>query len=140
MTSQRDNHSDNQLKEIYKLRNIAVVGMSSSPPKPGHFVPRYLLGVGYNIIPVNPNSAEVLGRRSYDKVSDITEQVDIVNIFRKSEDVYPIIQDAVLKEGVKVIWLQEGIHNEEAERLAQEKGIDVLYNRCMMAEHKRLFG
>jgi uncharacterized protein len=136
---QRDNHSDKELKEIYNLKNIAVVGMSTSPAKPGHFVPKYLLDLGYNIIPVNPNAAEILGRRSYYKVSEISEQVDIVNIFRKSEDVYPIVQDAILKNGVKVLWLQEGIHNEEAERLARDIGIEVLYNRCMMAEHRRLF-
>jgi uncharacterized protein len=140
MNFERDSHSDDQLKEIYNLRNIAVVGMSTSPEKPGHFVPQYLLKIGYNIIPVNPKAAEILGRHSYHKVSDIAEQVDIVNVFRKSEDVYPVVQDAIQKKGVKIIWLQEGIHNEKAERLAQAKGIDVLYNRCMMAEHKRLFG
>jgi uncharacterized protein len=140
MNFERDSHSDDQLKEIYNLRNIAVVGMSTSPEKPGHFVPKYLLKIGYNIIPVNPKVAEILGRHSYHKVSDIAEQVDIVNVFRKSEDVYPVVQDAIQKKGVKIVWLQEGIHNEKAESLAQAKGIDVLYNRCMMAEHKRLFG
>ena len=116
MNLERDSHSDEQLKQIYNLRNIAVVGMSTSPEKPGYFVPKYLLKLGYNIIPVNPNAAEILGRRSFHKVSDITEQVDIVNVFRKSEDVYPVIQDAIEKKGVKIIWLQEGIHNEKAER------------------------
>ena len=139
MILERDSHSDEQLKQIYNLRNIAVVGMSTSPEKPGYFVPKYLLKLGYNIIPVNPNAAEILGRRSFHKVSDITEQVDIVNVFRKSEDVYPVIQDAIEKKGVKIIWLQEGIHNEKAERIAQAKGFDVLFNRCMMAEHMRLF-
>lgn len=139
MNLERDSHSDDQLKEIYNLRNIAVVGMSTSPEKAGHFVPKYLLELGYNVIPVNPNATEILGRRSFHKVSDITEQVDIVNVFRKSEDVYPVIQDAIEKKGVRIIWLQEGIHNEEAERVAQAKGIDVLFNRCMMAEHMRLF-
>ena len=139
MNLERDSHSDDQLKEIYSLRNIAVVGMSTSPEKAGHFVPKYLLELGYNVIPVNPNAAEILGRRSFRKVSDITEQVDIVNVFRKSEDVYPVIQDAIEKKGVRIIWLQEGIHNEKAERVAQAKGIDVLFNRCMMAEHTRLF-
>lgn len=139
MNLERDSHSDEQLKQIYNLRNIAVVGMSTSPEKPGYFVPKYLLKLGYNIIPVNPNASEILGRRSFHKVSDITEQVDIVNVFRKSEDVYPVIQDAIEKKGVKIIWLQEGIHNEKAERIAQAKGFDVLFNRCMMAEHMRLF-
>jgi uncharacterized protein len=139
MNLERDIHSDDQLKQIYNLRNIAVVGMSTSPEKPGHFVPKYLLNLGYNVIPVNPKATEILGRRSFHRVSEITEQVDIVNVFRKSEDVYPIIQDAIEKKGVKIIWLQEGIHNEKAEMLAQAKGIDVLFNRCMMAEHMRLF-
>lgn len=139
MYLERDNHSDDQLRDIYKLKNIAVVGMSKNPEKAGHFVPKYLLEHGYNIIPVNPTAAEILGIQCFHKVSDITDQVDIVNVFRKSEDVYQVIQDVIEKKGIKIIWLQEGIHNKQAENLAQEKGIDVLYNRCMMAEHVRLF-
>ena len=113
--------------------------MSKNPEKPSHFVPRYLIKNGYTVIPVNPTASTILERRSFQKVSDIEDKVDVVDIFRKSEDVYPIIQDAIRKAGIRVIWLQEGIHNIKAEKLAIENGIDVVYNRCMMAEHMRLF-
>jgi len=97
-----------------------------------------LIEKGYNVIPVNPNTSEILGRKSYDRISDISEQIDVVDVFRRSEDVYPVIEDAIKKKGVKVVWLQEGIHNIEAENLARINGIDVVYNRCMLAEHIRL--
>jgi predicted CoA-binding protein len=112
-----------------------MVGMSKNEEKPAHFVPKYFIEHGYNIIPVNPTATEVFGRKSYPKVSDISEQVDIVDVFRRSEDVLPVIDDAISKKGIKVIWMQSGISNEEAERKAKENGIDVVYNRCMKVEH-----
>jgi uncharacterized protein len=139
MTKQ-DSHSDLQLKEIYLLKNIAVVGMSKNEQKAGNFVPRYLIEHGYNVIPVNPTISEVLGRKSYPTITDIPEKVDVVDVFRKSEDVPSIVNDAInRKNQIKVLWMQEGIYNEEAEKKAKENGIDVVYNRCMMAEHRRLF-
>lgn len=138
MTKQ-DSHSDSELKKIYQLKNIAVVGMSKNEEKAGNFVPKYLIEHGYNVIPVNPTISEVLGRKSYPTVTDIPEMVDVVDIFRKSEDVPPVIDDALNRKDIKVIWMQEGIYNEEAEKKATQKGIDVVYNRCMMAEHRRLF-
>lgn len=140
MNSEKDSHSDGQLREIYNFKNIAVVGMSTNPAKPGHFVPKYLMKAGYNIIPVNPNSSEILGLKSFSKVSEINLDVEIVDVFRKSEDVSDVVLDTLKKSGIKVIWLQEGIHNKEAEQTAKSKGIDVVFNRCMMAEHIRLFG
>jgi uncharacterized protein len=134
-----DLHSDSELRRIYDLKNIAVVGMSKNEGKPAHFVPKYLIERGYNVIPVNPTITEVLGKKSYPSIADISEDVDVVDIFRRSEDVPPVVMDAMKKKGIKVIWMQEGIYNEEAERKAKENGIDVVYNRCMMAEHKRLF-
>ena len=93
-----------------------------------------------NVIPVNPTISEVLGRKSYPTITDIPEKVDVVDIFRKSEDVPTVIDDALnRKDDIKVIWMQEGIYNEEAEKKAKENGMDVVYNRCMMAEHRRLF-
>ena len=81
-----------------------------------------------------------MGRKSYPTITDIPERVDVVDIFRKSEDVPPVIDDAInRKDDIKVIWMQEGIYNEEAEKKAKENGMDVVYNRCMMAEHRRLF-
>jgi len=137
--SPRDNHSDNEIREMYTFKNIAVVGMSRDPVKAAHFVPKYMIEKGYNIIPVNPLANEILGRRTYSKVSDIKSQVDIVDVFRPSEDVYSVVEDSVKKPGVRVIWLQEGIHNTDAEKIALENKINVVFNRCLMAEHMRLF-
>ena len=88
---------------------------------------------------MNPTMSQILGRKSYQSIADVQENIDIVDVFRKSEDVPAVVMDTIKKKGIKVIWMQEGIYNEEAERKAKESGIDVIYNRCMMAEHKRLF-
>ena len=135
----KDLHSDSELRKIYDLKNIAVVGMSKNEEKPAHFVPKYLIEHGYNVIPVNPTITEVLGRKSYPSIADMPEDVDVVDVFRRSEEAPVVVMDAMKKKGIKVIWMQEGIYNEEAERKAKENGMDVVYNRCMMAEHKRLF-
>ena len=121
-----------------KIPKIAVVGMSRHTAKAAHFVPKYLTEQGFDITPVNPNSTEILGKKSYPDVSSIDHPVDIVDIFRPSEDVLPFVEDAIKKKP-KVIWLQEGIHNSEAEELARSNGIMVIFNRCMLAEHQRLF-
>ena len=84
-------------------------------------------------------STEIMGRKSYPLVSDVPEHIDIVDIFRRSEDVLSVVKDAVGKDGVRVIWMQKGIYNREAENLAKENSIDVVYNRCMLEEHQRLF-
>ena len=138
---ERDSHSDADLRKIYLLKNIAVMGMSKNEEKPAYFVPKYLIEHGYNVIPVNPTVTEVLGRKSYPSIADIGEKIDIVDIFRKSEDVPAVIDDVInrKKDDIKVIWMQEGIYNEEAEKRAKENGMDVVFNRCMMAEHRRLF-
>jgi uncharacterized protein len=137
-----DSHSDSQLEEIYQLKNIAVVGVSKNEEKPSHQVPKYLIEHGYNVIPVNPTVTEVLGRKSYSSIADIQERIDIVDVFRKSEDVPAVVDDALKKkkDGIKVLWMQLGIYNEDAEKKARENGMDVVYNRCMMEEHERLFG
>lgn len=137
--SLRDNHSDDEIRKMYNFKNIAVVGMSRDPVKAAHFVPKYMIERGYNILPVNPSTNEILGKRTYARVSDIKSQVDIIDIFRPSEDVYSVVEDSVKKPGVKVIWLQEGIHNAEAEKMALDNKINVVFNRCIMAEHMRLF-
>jgi uncharacterized protein len=133
-----DSHSPSDIHKILELKNIAVVGMSNTEGKPANFVPQYLIENGYNVIPVNPTTTEVLGRKTYPKVSDVPEQVDIVDIFRRSEDVRPVVDDAIKKKGIKVIWMQSGIYNQEAEIKAKENGIDVVYNRCMKVEHSVL--
>jgi uncharacterized protein len=135
-----DSHSDSQIKEYYQLKNIAVVGVSKNEEKPSHEVPKYLIEHGYNVIPVNPTLSEVLGRKAYATIADIQERIDIVDVFRKSEDVLAVVDDLLQKKnGIKLLWMQIGIYNEDAERKARENGIDVVYNRCMMEEHKRLF-
>ena len=135
---ERDSHTDDDIKQIFKLKNIAVVGMSKNSEKAAHYVPRYLSENGYNIIPVNPTADIILDKKCFSNLSDVNEQIDVVDVFRPSEDVLPVIEEAI-KKNPKVIWLQEGIHNQEAEELARKKGIKVVFNRCMLAEHQRLF-
>jgi len=135
---ENDSHSDEEIKQIFSLKKIAVVGMSRHTTKAAHFVPKYLTEQGFDITPVNPNTDEILGEKSYSSLSSIDHPIDIVDIFRPSEHVLPVVQDAI-KLKPKVIWLQEGIHNSEAEELARSNGITVIFNRCMLAEHQRLF-
>ena len=134
---ERDPSSDEQIREILSLNKVAVVGMSKNSLKAAHYVPKYLSENGYDIIPVNPTTDEILGRKCYDLVSEIDGDVDIVDVFRPSDQVLSVIQEAIKKKP-KVIWLQEGIHNLEAEELAKKAGIKVIFNRCMLAEHQRL--
>ena len=134
-----DKHTNEEIQKIYNFKNIAVVGMSRDPAKAAHSVPKYMIERGYNVIPVNPSAVEILGRRTYSRVSDIKSQVDIIDVFRPSEDVYPIVEDSIRKRGIRVIWLQEGIHNSDAEKIARDNNIEFVFNRCIMAEHMRLF-
>jgi uncharacterized protein len=134
-----DSHSPSDIRKILELKNIAVVGMSNTEGRPANFVPKYLIENGYNVIPVNPTTTEVLGRKTYPKVSDVPGQVDIIDVFRRLEDVSPVVDDAIKKKGIKVIWMQSGIYNKDAERKAKENGIDVvIHNRCMKVEHSML--
>ena len=133
----KDSHTDEEIKDIFTLKKIAVIGMSRHPVKAAHFVPKYLSEQGFDITPVNPTANEILGKKCYSDISLVQDPIDIVDIFRPSEQVLPVVQNAIKKKP-KVIWLQEGIHNEEAENLAREHGIDVVFNRCMLAEHQRL--
>ena len=135
---EKDTHSDEEIIEILNLKKVAVIGMSKHQEKAAHFVPKYLSENGFDIIPVNPNSNEILSKKCYKEITEVECDIDIVDVFRPSEDVLPFVRDAI-KKNPKVIWLQEGIHNEEAENLAREHGIDVVFNRCMLAEHQRLF-
>ena len=135
---ERDSYTDEEIKQVFSLKSVAVVGMSKHPSKAAHFVPKYLAEQGFDITPVNPNATEILGKKSYQDLSSLERPVDIVDIFRPSEDVLPFVEDAIKKKP-KVIWLQEGIHNSEAEELARSNGIMVVFNRCMLAEHQRLF-
>ena len=133
----RDSHTDDQIRQILSLKKVAVVGMSQNPGKAAHGVPRYLSENGYDITPVNPNTDEILGKKCFDDISQVVEGIDIVDVFRPSDQVLPVVKEAI-KKNPKVIWLQEGIHNVEAEELARDAGIKVVFNRCMLAEHQRL--
>ncbi len=134
----RDSHTDEEIKQIFSLKNVAVIGMSKNQEKAAHYVPKYLSQNGYNIMPVNPTADEILDKKCYPSVEDVPETIDIVDVFRPSDQVLPVVQQAIKKKP-KVIWLQEGIHNVEAEELARKEGIKVVFNRCMLAEHQRLF-
>ena len=134
---EKDDHSDEQIRDILSLKKVVVIGMSKHSSKAAHFVPKFLLDNGYDITPVNPTAKEILGKKCYDSISEIDEEIEIVDIFRPSDQVLPFVQEAIKKKP-KVIWLQEGIHNSEAEELARKDGIKVVYNRCMLAEYKRL--
>ena len=135
---ERDSYTDNEIKDILTLKKIAVIGMSRHSNKAAHFVPKYLSEQGYDITPINPIAEEILGKKSYPNISSVNSHIDIVDVFRPSEQVLSVVQEAI-KIKPKVIWLQEGIHNPEAEGLARKHGIKIVYNRCMLAEHQRLF-
>ena len=132
-----DSHSDEEITQILRMKKVAVIGMSKYEEKAAHFVPKYLLQNGYDVTPGNPTTHEILEKKCYTDITDVPHDVDIVDVFRPSEDVSTII-NGVIKKKPKVMWLQEGIHNIEAENLAMNSGIDVVYNRCMLAEHQRL--
>jgi len=134
----KDSHTDEEIKDVFTLKKIAVIGMSRHAIKAAHFVPKYLSEQGFDITPINPTANEILGKKCYPGISSVQHSIDIVDIFRPSEQVLSVILDAIKKKP-KVIWLQEGIHNAEAEKLAMKEGIIVIFNRCMLAEHKRLF-
>jgi len=134
---EQDEYSDEQIRDILSLKKVVVIGMSKHSSKAAHFVPKYLSDNGYDISPVNPTAEEILGKKCYSSVSEIDTEIEIVDIFRPSDQVLPVVQEAIKKKP-KVIWLQEGIHNSEAEELARKEGIKVVFNRCMLAEHKRL--
>ncbi len=135
---EKDSHTDDDIRKIFSLKNVAVVGMSKNEGKAAHYVPKYLSQQGYNIMPINPTADQILERKSYHSIEEVDQPIDIVDVFRPSDQVLPVVQQAIKKKP-KVIWLQEGIHNAEAEELAQKAGIQVVFNRCMLAEHQRLF-
>lgn len=134
---EQDPSSDEQIREILSLNKIAVVGMSKNSSKAAHYVPKYLSEHGYDITPVNPTTEEILDKKCYSSISEIDEEIDVVDVFRPSDQVLSVIKEAIKKKP-KVIWLQQGIHNLEAEDLAKKAGIQVIFNRCMLAEHQRL--
>ena len=134
---EHDSYSDEQILDILSLKKIAVIGMSKHSSKAAHYVPKYLIDNGYDIIPVNPTAEKILDVTCYYSISEIDGNVDVIDVFRPSEQISSIICDCIEKKP-KVIWLQEGIHDFESEELARKAGIIVVFNRCMLAEHQRL--
>jgi len=140
MTDQKSGHTprDDELRAMLReIRTIAVVGLSSRPERHSFNVADYLQQVGYRIIPVNPNEVEVLGERAYESLLEVPHPVDLVDVFRRAEFTPEVARQAV-QVGAKVLWLQLGITNEEARRIAEEAGLSVIMDACLMIEHDRL--
>jgi predicted CoA-binding protein len=131
--------NDLHLKRLFEtVRTIAVVGCSPKPERAGHYVAKYLQDLGYRIIPVNPGQTEILGEKCYASLRDIPEPVDMVDCFRRAEDIPPIVEDAIAI-GAKFIWMQLGIVNDEAAKRAMAAGIEVVMDRCPKIDYPRLF-
>jgi hypothetical protein len=134
--------TDPELRELFgTVRTIAVVGLSEKPDRDSHRVARYLQEHGYRIVPVNPMLTEVLGEKAYPSLAAIPSEisVDVVDIFRRSEQVPPVVDEAIAR-GAKVVWMQLGVTNADAARKARDAGAVVLEDRCIMVEHRRLYG
>jgi predicted CoA-binding protein len=126
------------LRELLEQTRVAVVGASATLDKAAHIIPAYLRRHGYEIIPVNPNVDELFDRPAYDSLSDVDEAVDIVEIFRPSEEVPSIVDEAVDRDDVNTIWMQLGIRNDDAAKRAEDAGLSVVQDHCMKIEHGRL--
>jgi uncharacterized protein len=124
---------------LAQARVIAVVGLSANWYRPSFFAAKYMQDHGYRIIPVNPNYKEVLGETCYPTIADIPEAIDMVDCFRKPGEIPPLAEQAVAK-GAKVLWMQLGIRNDEAARIANAAGLDVVMDRCVKIEHARILG
>ena len=124
------------LEILKKYRTMAVVGLSSNPARPSYGVTEYMQSAGYRIIPVNPNETEVLGEQSYSRLEDVPEKIEIVDVFRRAEDVPPVVESAI-KIGAKVLWMQLGIENREAAERARAAGLIVVEDACILVEHRR---
>ena len=131
-------NSDKEMKEILlSTKTIASVGLSSNQEKDSFWVVSYLKEQGYRIIPVNPTATEILGEKVYPNLEAIPYKVDVVQVFRKSEDVMPVVESAI-EIGAKVVWMQAGIVNEEAAKKARQAGLQVVMDECMRVAHRRL--
>jgi hypothetical protein len=135
---------DEGLRELLGLSRVAVVGCSSTPGKAAHDIPAYLQSHGYDVIPVNPFSEEILGRRAYDSLAAVEESVDLVNVFRPSDEVAAVVDQTLERLAdrgdVSAVWLQSGIRDDEAAARAESAGLRFVQDRCMKVEHRRLVG
>jgi predicted CoA-binding protein len=133
-------NNDQMMKDILlSAKTVASVGLSSNRAKESYGIVEYLKGQGYHIIPVNPTATEILGEKAYPDLESVQEKIDVVQVFRKPEDVPPVV-DSAIKVGAKVVWMQEGSVNEEAAAKARAAGLQVVMDECMRATHRRLIG
>jgi predicted CoA-binding protein len=133
-------NNDHMMKDILlSAKTIASVGLSSNTQKESYWIVSYLKDQGYRIIPINPTADEILGEKAYPDLESVPEKIDVVQVFRRSEDVPPVV-DSAIKVGAKVVWMQEGIVNEEAAQKARDAGLQVVMDACMRVTHRRLIG
>ena len=130
-------NSIEDIRKIFQMKTIAVVGMSPKPERPSHYVAIYMKEHGYNIIPVNPGHNEIVGMRSYPSLQDIPKPIDVVDVFRRSEYVLPIAESAVAVRS-KALWLQDGVINEDGAELAKNAGLLVVMDDCMLRQHRQI--
>ena len=124
-------------KDIFSFKDIAVVGLSPNPSRPSNYVSKYMLENNYNIIPVNPCHKSIFDIECYPSLNRIPHSIDIVNVFRNSKYVLPIIKEALFIKS-KVIWLQDGVISNEGKILAQKRGVKFVFNDCILRRHRRL--
>jgi predicted CoA-binding protein len=133
-------NNDQMMKEILlSAKTIASVGLSSNPEKESFWIVKYLQDQGYRIIPVNPTVDEILGEKAYPDLESVPEKIDVVQVFRKPEDVPPVV-DSAIQVGARAIWMQEGIVHKAAAQKAREAGLQVVMDACMRVTHRRLIG
>lgn len=123
---------------LKKCRTIAVIGCSSNPEKDAHTVPAYMQSHGYRIIPINPTATEILGEKAYKTLADVPDKIDMVNVFRPSEEVAGIVEQALRRKDVRVIWTQLGIRDDVAAEKAREAGKIMIQDRCLRVEHRMM--
>lgn len=128
--------ADPVLEILKTYKNIAVIGLSSDPTRPSYGVTEYMQSAGYRIIPVNPNEREVLGEKSYARLEDVPEKAEIVNIFRRPEEVSAVVESAI-RVGAKVVWMQLGVENAAAAERARAAGLTVVEDSCILIEHRK---
>lgn len=136
---------DAKMKDILtKYKKVAVYGMSTNPEKAAHGIPKFMLNAGLTVYPVNPRAEEILEQKSYPSIMDVEGEIEILNVFKRSEDTPDVIREAIARKeakgDVKAIWLQLGIANEESKKLAEDAGIEYIEDKCIMVEYGRLIG
>ena len=130
-------NSIEDINKIFQMKTIAVVGMSPKPERPSHYVAMYMKEQGYNIIPVNPGHNEIAGMKSFPSLLEIPQTIDVIDVFRRSEYVLSIAESAVTV-GAKALWLQDGVINEDGSALAENAGLLVVMNDCMLRRHRQM--